>query len=107
MRAVRVGERAEEHVDRSAALLLTCHLLDDDRIPLDPQDLVGRHDVCVVGLEPNLFGDLCHRNQRRVLKNLGEHAVVIGRQMQDDHIGSAAVGRHRAEEIAERLDAAS
>ena len=61
----------------------------------------------VVRLEPHLCGDLGDRNQRGVLKDLGELAVVVGRQMQDDDVGSAAVGRDRAKELLQRLDAAS
>jgi hypothetical protein len=48
----------------------------------------------VVGFDLERLVDLDHRHARHPLQYLGRAALVLGRQVQDDHEGHAVFRRH-------------
>ncbi len=63
------------------------------------------NDVDVIGLDPHSCLDLMHGHVGMPTQNLGDQALMIGRQMQDDDIGNAAVGWRRPQKLSQRLNA--
>jgi hypothetical protein len=67
---------------------------------------VGRDDVDAVPLDADGLVDLLDRHLRLRLEHLGQAALVLRREVQDDDEGQPGVGGHALEELPERLDAA-
>ncbi len=90
--AVGVGQRAEEQVHRHALAALRFEG-GQAQVAVDHEQVLGRRDdVHVVGLQTLGVLRRAHGHGGRLLEQLGQGARVLGRKVQDDHVGHAAVG---------------
>jgi hypothetical protein len=103
-RPVRAGKRAEERVDRGAALLETRRRRRNEHAVLHGQAAVRRDDVDVIGDDAHGVVHLGDRNAGRALQHVREPAFGRRRRMKDDHVRQAAVGRHVSKKLLERRD---
>src|SRR5690606_31160397 len=95
-------KRAEEVVDRGAksALLLEFR---QPEMAVDRREVsVGRDDVDAIRLERDRLDDLLDRHPHVRLENLREVALVLGRQVDHDHVRESAVRRNPGEELPQR-----
>lgn len=65
--------------------------------------MAGRDDFDLVRLDKVPVRRLRDPHTGPASDNLGQHALAISRQVQDDDEAHAAVGRHALEELPERL----
>ena len=75
---VRLGQRAEEDVDRRPALFESLQRRQDQMAVDHPQALARRNHVNVVRLDVDPIAHLPHRHGRDDLEHLGEPALVLG-----------------------------
>lgn len=73
---------------------------------LDGQVRIGRNDVHVVGLHPQIVRDLSHRHRRGPRQQLHERAVMLRIEMLHQHERQPRVGLHLFQQPRERLQSA-
>ena len=100
------GDRAEEHVDRRALPARFAERSRADGVVLDHQLPVGGDDVDAVRLEFRRVHHLAHRHPGAASEDLAELALVLRREVDDNHIGEPQVVADAAEELLQRLDPA-
>jgi hypothetical protein len=88
-----------------ASLLDARDLLHEQRAVGDVERLVGRDDVDVIGLDPDLVHHLHHGNGGGNLEHAGELAVVVRGQVEDDDVRRARVRLDVGKKLLEGLDA--
>ena len=103
-RAPDLGRAVEEFVDRQAQ---HARLLGHQRqlVALHPQDRARRDQMHHIGLQHLAVGHRQDRHRRVPRQQRRHHALVVGRQVLDDHIGRAGVGRQAIEEPLQRVEA--
>jgi hypothetical protein len=70
------------------------------------QLLVRRDDVDVVGFDRDGALDLHHRHLRAAAEQLGQMALLARIEVRSDNERQSGIGRHRAEELLQRLETA-
>ena len=98
---VRLGERPQEQVDHHLRSAGPGRFADRQMPVVHVEILVRRDHVDVVGLERHAFVDLGDPQRRHALQDLRDVALVLRREMQDDHEGHAA---RRVEPFEESLE---
>ena len=101
-----VGQRAEEHVHGHASTTLQIEVGQTQMAIDDEQVFARRDDVYTVGQYPLGVLRRPYRHRGRRLEQLGQGARVVGREVEDDHVGHAGLGGQCLEERLERLDGA-
>ncbi len=91
--AVRVSQRAEEQVHGHALAALGLQRGKLEVAVNDGQVLARGDDVDVVGLQLLAVLRLGDRHGGRGLEDGGQRALVLGREVDDDHVSLARVGR--------------
>ena len=105
-RAMRLRQRAEEQVDGHVAAARAIGIGDVQRVVVHRQQLARRDHIDVIALDSHRPADMPHRQRRHVLQQRRHIAAVLGRQMQHDDEGHAAVGRQVLEELQQGLEPA-
>jgi len=93
------GDRAEEHVDRRPPAARLAELAGLHVVALDDQLAVGRNDIDAVGTELRRISHLVDRHGGAAGQDLAHVAGVVGRQVDDHHVGEAQVVGDAAEEF--------
>ena len=106
-RTVRLGKRMKKDVHWRSTLFCASELRDGQVSVEDCQASVRWDDVDVIRLERSCRRDLGHWKRERHLQDFRQPAVVVGRQVQNDHVGHRPVRRHMRKELPQRRDATS
>ena len=104
-RTVRLGKRTKKDVHWRSTLFRASEFRDGQVSVEDRQASVRRDDVDVIRLERSCRRDLGHWKRERHLQDFRQLAVVVGRQVQNDHVGHGPVRRHMRKELPQRRDA--
>ena len=107
--AVLLRQRAKEHVDGRAPLAQVPERRRRDRILRDLELAVRRDHVDAVRLqvEPLMILYLDDAHGGAAAEDPGELALVVGREMHDHDVSQAEIVGERAEQLPQRIDAAS
>jgi hypothetical protein len=100
---VRLGQRSKEDVHRCVSLFDTRHVGLHRLVVADFEALVRRHDIRVVRLDGDRLRHLGHGHRRPRLKDFGEPAVMVGRQVKDDDHAIPACGGTLAKNVSSFL----
>ncbi len=100
------GERDEELVDREGEVAIRGPVGHLQAAVGDLDLLARRQQVDVVGLHPLAVTRLAHRDGGKAREQLLHEALVVRREVLDDHEGHAGARRHRAEEAFEGFEPA-
>ena len=102
------GERAEKEIDRQALAAGRGGLEQLQRAVEEGHVAIGRDDVGAVGLDDHAVLDFEHLHAGVAPDQVGEDALVIGREVLHQHESHARVdfGRHAGEEGLERGETA-
>jgi hypothetical protein len=107
VRPVSVGQGAEEQIHRHVAASVVGHVLQLEPAIPDLQDVARRDHIDRVLLDRDRRGHLHHRHRGGALQQLGQHALVLGRQVQHNRESQARIRWQGTEEGAQGRDAAS
>jgi hypothetical protein len=100
----RVGERAQEHVDRSVPLIRAAR--QEELFALNRHHMVSGTDVNMVGLDDRRVSGDPHRHRGMPAQNLRQGAFMAARHVRDEDECHARVGRHSSEQSLQRFHAA-
>ena len=101
------GDGVEERVDGCCgARRVLGDLAQPDAAVAQFRDFAGGQHENTVGLDWGAVGGLGHRHGCPARQDFRQHASSVGREVQHDDEGEAAIGRHPGEELVESLDAA-
>ena len=104
--ALIFGQRLEEGIDRPTAVAGWRRLDDLQASTRYRHRCVGRNDEDAVRLDQNAVGRLDNVHRGGPAEQFGQHAFIVRREMLDEHIGHASIGRGVREEALERIEAA-
>jgi hypothetical protein len=104
--SVVLGEGGEEHIYRGAFTLRNPGVPKAEPPLIDSQDRGGWQNVDMLRFDRLVVSCVDHRHSGSAPKDLGQQAVVVWRQVGDDHKGHAVLGRHGSKKSLQRLDPA-
>ena len=104
--ALSERQRFEEHVDRVMPAIDHATRQQFQRSVRDDHATVRRNHVDAIRRDFRLILDFIDGHSRRAGQDLGEMGCMGRRKVRDEHERHAGVGRQRAEQLSERLEAA-